>query len=72
MADKCFDVICLSCGREWCLLGCAYNDKPSKERLDAYNKQKQKLADEYHNGKVIHTFADHEICLCSSSSVCYN
>jgi len=71
MADKCFDVICLSCDREWCLLGCAFNDKPSKEKLDEYNKYSKNWADKYSNGNIRHSFATNEVCVCGSKEVAH-
>lgn len=33
MANHCFDVICLDCGREWCERGCGYHAEPDQQRL---------------------------------------
>ncbi len=37
MSNHCFEVICLSCGRQWCERGCSYQSEgPSESAIESW------------------------------------
>ncbi len=46
MANHCIDVICLVCGREWCVRGCGYgrDAEPDQDRVKEWYKKNAEWA----------------------------
>lgn len=70
MANHCIDVICLTCGRQWCARGCNYsNDTPNQAAIDRYLKQKREWCNRWGYSFTLGTKLDDEVCNCGSKEV---
>lgn len=59
MANHCFDVVCIDCGRDWCEFGCSPSSK---------SKPNEKLASEYRN-RLKNYYIDNCKCPCGSTRI---
>lgn len=69
MSNHCIEVICLSCGKQWCDRGCSYETGPSEEALKNYLRNCQNWADKYDNGIIKHAELQDRRCLLCGGKV---
>lgn len=69
MANHCFDVLCLSCGRGWCTRGCGSDWGPSKKSIKIWHKRRKDWHDKFANGILSEINYLSDICECGKRTV---